>query len=681
MNNDFTSFVKKMQLNFKNLEKDERALFKTDIEKNKLWDIYINSFPEGTNKVYRTNRQYDCNACKSFIKNIGGTVFIKNGKLKSIWDFDTGSNIFQPVVDKMSEYVESSKVCDVYISKTKRVGIDSNESQSKDSDYIIMFEHLFLDLPHKFCNVNKNERISEFGSKRNAFYNSLEKISTDSIQDVLYLVENNSIYRGLDFKKTLVKFFELKKEYDKLQSNKLKENFAWEYSTKVNDSVAKIKNSSIGKLLLDLTNGVCLDNALSQYESIVAPENYKRPKGIFTKKTLENAKKTIDDLGYTDSLRRRYANKEDVNINNILFIDKTLGTKNKNCDIFEEMLDDVIVDPNKFSRVEEMNINEFIENTLKTTNKISVLFENKHKNNMVSLTCPVDKNSENMFKWNNSFGWAYKNNVADSSLKRKVREMGGNVDGDLRFSIKWNDGHVNKDDLDAHCITPNGKEINYMDKRIIGDTGVLDVDIIDPIDLTPAVENISWEDKNKMHKGKYSFYVDVFSDRGGEGGFVAEIEFDGKIYTFNCDKQKSRTIEIANVFLKDGVFTIENLAELNKCQGATETVWGVKTFHFVPVSTMMFSPNYWNESGNIGNKHVFFMLDKCLNDERPNGFYNEFLNNSLLKHRKVFEALGDKLRIENSENQLSGVGFSLTKRDSLLVKIIGKSERLIRLKF
>ena len=63
--------------------------------------------------------------------------------------------------------------------------------------------------------------------------------------------------------------------------------------------------SRIGTLLVNVSNDMDLDTAVKKYEQIVAPANYKRPKAIFTKKMLEDAKKTISELGYMDSLNRR----------------------------------------------------------------------------------------------------------------------------------------------------------------------------------------------------------------------------------------------------------------------------------------------------------------------------------------------------------------------------------------
>ena len=95
----------------------------------------------------------------------------------------------------------------------------------------------------------------------------------------------------------------------------------------------------------------------------------------------------------------------------------------------------------------------------------------------------------------------------------------------------------------------------------------------------------------------------------------------------------------------------------------------------------MFSPNYWDEQTGIGHKHYFFMLKDCQNDTAPNGFFNEFLKEEFMKHKRVFEALGGKMKVEPTEDQLSGIGFSSTQRNSLVVKCKGSFNRTIKINF
>ena len=101
----------------------------------------------------------------------------------------------------------------------------------------------------------------------------------------------------------------------------------------------------------------------------------------------------------------------------------------------------------------------------------------------------------------------------------------------------------------------------------------------------------------------------------------------------------------------------------------------------MPVKAVMLSPNYWDEQKGVGNSHWFFMLQGCANEDVARGFYNEFLNNDLLAHRKVLELIGSKVTTAPSEQQLSGIGFSSTQRASLLCRVTGAFTRVVRIIF
>ena len=679
---EFKIFRNALQENFSKLTKGATHLFEVNLNKDELWDLYLNSFREEDNKVFRERREYDCSCCRHFVKNMGNVVVIENNTIKTIWDFDTISEKFQPVADALSSYVKSKVVSDVWVNKFNKTGTDKNFEKLENGN-VIEWSHFSLEIPSQFVTRSAKSEADirgEFNATRNVFKRSLDEITEDSLLTVLELISQNSLYKGEEWKGALTEFHKLKKRYDRLNNDEEKDNYAWEQSVKVGSAIGRIKNHSIGTLLINISEGMDLDLAVRKYEKIVAPSNYKRPKAIFTKKMLEDAKKTIEELGYMDSLDRRHANLDDITVNNILFSNKDSAKVIGGMDVFDEMSSEIAVNPKKFSKVEEISIGNFVNNVLPTAKEIEVLLENKHASNMVSLIAPVNKDSKTMFKWDNNFSWAYAGNMTDSSMKENVKSAGGNVEGVLRFSIQWNDNEHDGNDLDAHCIEPHGNEIYYGSKTSYGTTGRLDVDIQQPRPNTPAVENITWTDKDKMKQGVYKFYVNNYAHRGGKSGFSAEIEFDGQIYSFDYGKdiKNKEKILVAEVTFDGNGFSI---VEKLPSSVSTKEIWGLKTNQFVPVSVAMFSPNYWNEQQGIGNRHYFFILKDCINPESPNGYYNEFLKEDLMKHKRVFEALGSKMSVKDSDSQLSGLGFSSTQRNEVIVKVKGQIERTLKVKF
>lgn len=667
---------------FNQITKDVDNIFEVAVDKDEMWNLYLDSFPEGTNNIYRERREHDCSCCRNFIKSIGNVVVIKDNKITTIWDFDTESTTYQPVVDALAVYIKSKAVTDIYKSQFAKIGALKTFENLTDGT-IKTWEHFYLELPDKF--VNKTSRSvgdiqGSFRDTRNVFKRSLEEITEDSVLTILELIASNSLYRGEEWKGVLEKFLVYKREYMTLSESD-RENYAWEKSSVAGDVVGRIRNHSIGTLLINISEGMELDLAVKKYEQIVAPANYKRPKAIFTKKMLEDAKKTVEELGYVDSLARRHATLDDITVNNILFSNKDSAKRISGASVFDEMEQDIAINPKKFNKVEEIPIERFITDILPTTREMDVLFEGKHTSNLVSLIAPVNKDSKTMFKWNNNFGWSYTGNITDSQIRENVKSAGGKVDGVLRFSIQWNEDGKDNYDLDAHCIEPTGNEIYFSNGRKpdfspLG--GQLDIDIIHP-DGKIAVENITWGNLSRMKNGTYKFFVHQYSGSVRKG-FRAEIEFNGQIYSFDYNKsmRTGEKVQVADVTLENGNFTIKEYITSNM---SSKEVWGITTNQFVPVSVMCYSPNYWDEQQGIGNKHYFFMLKNCINPESPNGFFNEYLKQELVQHKRVFEALGSKMRVEQTDDQLSGIGFSSTQRNELVVKVKGNTERILRIKF
>lgn len=68
---DFKQAVDKRFNSWKGL-----PLFVTDTDKQQLWDTYLNSFPDGSNPMYKIRTEHDCNCCKNYIRQMGNVVAI-----------------------------------------------------------------------------------------------------------------------------------------------------------------------------------------------------------------------------------------------------------------------------------------------------------------------------------------------------------------------------------------------------------------------------------------------------------------------------------------------------------------------------------------------------------------------------------------------------------------------------
>lgn len=645
--------------NFKKMA--DKRLFYVEIDRNEVWDQYLNGFEE------QFKQEHNCNCCKSFLRQYAGIVTIENNKVVSIWDNIETSPEYQKSIENLSKYINSLSVTDLFYTTQQKCGTDKNRSETG-----VVWNHFFIEVPKNVV-VNKNSLGTLQGSARddkNVLKRSLDELTIDATETVLELIAQDSIYRGKEFQGVLQKFLELQKKYKKLNQAE-KDSFCWVTSLESGQALSRIRNTAIGTLLIDLSAGVELDVAVAKFDKVMCPANYKRPTALVTPKMVEQAKEKLAELGLMESINRRFANETDLSINDILFSDRPQTLT----DIFDQVAKDTIVNPRSFSKVDEISIENFLTKVVPTAKTIEILLENSHLPNMVSLVTSESKDAKSPFKWDNNFSWSYTGSIADS-IKEKVKAAGGNVVGELRTSLSW----FNYDDLDLHVVEPNGNKIYFSSKRS-NTSGCLDVDMnAGMLRSKTPVENIIWTDKNLMKEGTYKVLVHNFTLREKtNSGFAVQIECNGEVFDFEYKTNpKSDEYQLIAEFTYSKAEGIKFNGE-TKSNVVSKEKWGIKTNQFHKVTKMFLSPNHWGK--NVGNKHYFFMLENCVSDETPRPFFNEFLKQELDAHRKVFEILGSKVKIEQTDNQLSGLGFSETQRSSMIVKVTGKTTRTLKVNF
>ncbi len=659
MISDFDKFSQAIADNLANMSKKELFIVQTD----DLFQVYLNAFPEGTNPIYKERAAHDCSCCKQFVRNMGNIISITNGEIKSVWDVDGLPYPYDVVAKALSEHVKDKNIETVFRSNQNSYG--AAKTLQLVEDRTISWNHFVGKVERKHYTKDVDTVRGRINSAAHVFKRGLTELTESAVETVLDLIDSNSLYRGAEHKSAVQDFKKLQDSFKNAHNNP--DVFIWE---NIDSPVARFRNTVIGTLVQDISDGMDIEKAVRMFESKVAPQNYKRPTAIYTQTMVKNAVKTLEDLGLESALNRRYARIDDVSVNNVLFVDNSVKPLMKGIEGL--LMSELKTTTKPSGTVEDIAVDDFLNNILPNANSVEVFFENKHMGNFVSLTAPVEDDVNQLFKWKNNFAWSYDGEVADS-IKQRVKSAGGNVSAKMRCSLAW----FNYDDLDIHVHEPNGNHIYYGNRESANGDG-LDVDMNVTRDRRDAVENVCWD---YVADGKYRIEVNNFTPREQiDVGFVLEFEIDGAVQTFTYDKRVVGYVPALTLTAKKGVVEVACESGVKRGNSSNEK-WGITSEQFVRVDTIMLSPNHW-DGEKTGNKHLFFFIKDCNNPDTTRGIYNEFLNPSLEQHGKVFEMLGAKSKCPQSDTQLSGLGFSSTRGDTVVVKVQGdKLHKTFNVKF
>ena len=709
---NFHLFKAAVATKFQQLSQHE--LFRTNVSGDDIWTSYLAGFPEGSNPIYRKRTEHDCSCCRQFIKKLGNVVAIIDDKVASIWDVDVADPVYQAVASRLRQTVQGSDLVDRFLHYETTVGTDKNFDDSLSG--VTTWEHFFVNVPcgkrgaKNFVCVKADlpTKLGEARTTRDVLLRGLEEITLGSVDTVLELISQNSLYRGEENLGVLRAFRELKVKFDAFEVEELlatltdeassevadtrlhdRDTVVWSQTVEVSGAISRLRNTAVGTLLTDLSEGLELTEAVRKFEAMVAPANYRRPTALVTKAMIADAKKTLDELGLTSALDRRYATLTDLTVDRVLFADRS-ARQTLTGDVFSELSAAAPERPRSLDKIETIAIDKFLRDVLPRSTTVELLLEDRHAGKFASLIAPTDPTALPLFKWDNPFSWSYQGDFADS-VKERVKRAGGNVVADVCCRLGW----YNYDDLDLHMIEPRsrsagrstsgGYEIYYGNKGALSPNGgTLDVDMNAGGGHTrEPVENIFYASDSTMSMGVYHLFVHQYDKRvGADPGFEVEIDVRGTVTRFVYDKplRTGEHVMIAQITVAGTAIVVHNLLPVATSTTVSREVWGLHTENFHRVNLVTLSPNYWNAPG-VGNKHYLFMLDGCRNDGTARGFYNEFLTNDLAKHRRVLELVGSKVRAAESVDQLSGLGFSSTRRDHAILRVTGAMTRTLRVEF
>ena len=605
----FTELKHALRRNFERMSKTG-PLFYVTIDRDKIFAEYLAGFP-----TPELRQEHTCNCCKSFLRQFGGIVAIEAGRPVSIWDGLESTPGYEQPITQLQQYIHSLLITDILLvdtaaaSQTGVIGTDKSFDPKINSNW----EHFSVMVPSRFLAVGVDAKLGEARSTKEVFERGMRELKLDALDTVLELIDQNSLYRGQEHKASLTQYRALLLAFGQLKDHREQEAFLWLQAATIHAGLARLRNTSIGTLLIDLSDGLDLDSAVAKFEKMVAPTNYKRPTALVTPRMVEAARAEIKELGLESALERRLADARDVPVEQSLFVYRrpSIG------DVFDEITKDTLVNPKSLEKVEVVPIADFLSKVVPKAKSLEVLFENRHMKNAVSLVTTVDPSAPLLFKWNNPLSWSYTGGITDS-IKERVKEAGGNVEGELRVSLSWS----NYDDLDLHVTDPNREEVWFANKRIQSG-GVLDVDMNAGSGTTRTpVENVTWQ--SSPPAGRYQVTIDNYSKRESTNtGFTVQVEYQGQVFEFGY-AVNTKTTHLIFDLTPDGL----TFQDGQTSRTVSKEKWGLKTNQFHRVNLLALSPNHWPDNA-VGNRHHFFFLEVLI--ERVMG---------VVKHKLYFGRRG-----------------------------------------
>lgn len=650
-------------------------IYVTAIDPDALWDAYLDSFPAGTNEIFRKRRKYDGSYDRSFVRQIGILVALdrESGELTSIWDAPNVAEPYATVCRAIrKKFFTDPDILGVFRTDRRNYGNEPNIEKVETPEGVreIRWTHFTGSVSDKHYSKTPAADAGELNTTISMYANSLQKLRQDVVLEIVKMLDDNELYRGAEYADRTKIFQARLNEYHALPTEAERRIFTLVQPMRFTGPVAD--------LIKNLSEDMGIGEAMGRYKAKVDPTNMHRSKSAVTQGMVDRARATISELGLESALHRRFARIDDISVGDVLWVNVDTATKmrpsNKVDAAFATLAKPKVYNPDE-SGVVFITPRVFVNNVLPIAQDLALYYDKTKLQHRVSLTAPVYPEADTLFKWDNPFAWSYAGNLTDASIRERVEKAGGKINCAVRVSLSWH----SHDDLDLHCHFKRTGGERFFHIFYNNPHDVLDVDMNrSTSNLSDhPVENMAFDKPGMLGDGTYIFSVHQYSKRD-ERTSAFEIEFaqEGhpvRTISFGHDLPHNGEVGCLRIEVVDGKIVSAKVVDTRILESsAPEEVWGVRTNTFVPVSAVMKSPNFWDGKA-IGNEHLIFALEHCAATEPTIGIYNEYLRPDLREHRRVFEILAERTQCESIPDPLCGMGFSITQKDGVVIRVKSKS--------
>lgn len=299
-NDGYDHLLRGIRESFEIANNSNEPLFTTAIDN--LYDIFLENLPA------EARQHYNCRACRHFVNRYGSLVTIDDeGYIHPVMWYGMVPEFFHNSIIEIRKAITNSKVDGVFLTSEKRLGVAKTG----------VWNHMAVDITKDRIHRNRIHNEWQVMAQKKQDYlmlmSALTKYKQSTIETAVNLLRSNTIYRSEKVLGIAEWFLDVKTTVETLKG-KQKSNYIWKKSATAPAGFCHVSSSMIGTLLDDIEDGMGIDMVKSRFESKMNPLKYQRPQVAPAAQNVARAEEIVAKLGIANSLKRRFARLEELNL-------------------------------------------------------------------------------------------------------------------------------------------------------------------------------------------------------------------------------------------------------------------------------------------------------------------------------------------------------------------------------
>lgn len=392
-NEEYCNLLENIKHTFTEYAQNGTKLFQTD--SGNLYSLFLEAIPENERNIY------NCHACRQFVNKYGGLVTVsESGRtIPVMWGEVSG--YFAEAVEAVKKRVEAANIVGVFVTDKETLGTFEAGG----------FSHMAAAMPQELIYrgalQEPNEKMAAAKEEYRMLCENMDRYNLETAKTALKILRSSKVFQNDKLIDMAEWFYEVLKCVKPVQNLKTRTNLIWLKSATAPEGFCHIAGNMVGTVLDDILAGYSYNNICKRYNEKMNPLQYQRPQAAPTEGNVMQAEKIIEKLGLQNSLKRRFARREELKA---LWMPKEAAPK-ENPGIFSNVVTKKKIKESGFEMDDAVTMTweKFRRTVLPEAKKIEYAVSSG-KDNYAALLTATDMDAPPIIRWDtqeerNPFSW------------------------------------------------------------------------------------------------------------------------------------------------------------------------------------------------------------------------------------------------------------------------------------